>query len=113
MKYVIDATGERVGRIASKVAVILQGKMSPAYERRLSGTDRVLVTNVGKVSFSGQKLEEKVYYRHTGYMGHLRKKPMKKVFSESPEDVLRRAVYNMLPKNRLRTGRLKRLVVER
>ncbi|MEK7555115.1 MAG: 50S ribosomal protein L13 [Patescibacteria group bacterium] len=113
MNHVIDATGERVGRIASKIAVILQGKLHPSYERRISGTDHVTVKNAAKVFFSGSKLETKDYKRHTGYMGHLRKKPMKIVFKESPEEVIRRAVYNMLPKNRLRTGRLKRLVIER
>ena len=112
MHYVIDVRGERLGRIASRIAGILQGKLTPGYAPRFAGEDTVLVKNVSKIVVTGGKPSEKVYYRHTGYMGHLRRKPFKTLFERAPEEVLRRAVYNMLPKNKLRSSRLKHLMIE-
>lgn len=113
MDYTINAQNQRLGRLASEIAVILQGKKTAAYEPRLSGADRVIVKNVSKIAVTGKKYTQKVYYHHTGYMGHLREKKFREVFEKSPEKVLWKAVYNMLPKNRLRAKRLKRLVIER
>ena len=113
MNYVIDANGKRLGRVASEVASILQGKRSAEYEPRLPGTDRVLVKNIARIAVSGSKEATKVYHRHTGYMGHLRTRSFRDAFARSPEAVLRHAVTQMLPRNRLRTARLKRLTIER
>ncbi len=113
MEYVIDAKGERLGRLASRIAVILQVKFDPGYAPRIAGFDRVTVKNAAGILVSGRKAEEKVYFRHTGYMGHLRARKFHEAFRKSPEEVLRSAIWNMLPKNRLRRVRLKRLIIER
>jgi large subunit ribosomal protein L13 len=113
MDYVIDAARIPLGRLASEVATILQGKRDPHYHPRLPGTSKVVVQNISKVALTGNKPEAKIYYRHTGYMGHLRKKTYEQIFDARPEEVLYRAVYHMLPKNRLRKGRLKRLVIQK
>jgi len=113
MDYIIDATNQKLGRLASQIAVILQGKQSASYDPRLEGKDKIIVKNTHKLTVSGRKGEQKVYYHHTGYMGHLRGRSFKQEFAKSPGMVLRRAVFNMLPKNRLRARRLKRLIIER
>ncbi|PIR89214.1 MAG: 50S ribosomal protein L13 [Candidatus Harrisonbacteria bacterium CG10_big_fil_rev_8_21_14_0_10_40_38] len=112
MEHVIDATNQPLGRLASHIAVVLQGKNSPKYNPRLPGTERVVVTHVSKILVTGNKYTQKTYYKHTGYMGHLKEKTYKQVFEENPDRVLRDAVYNMLPKNRLRNGRLQRLTIK-
>lgn len=112
MKYTIDAKNKILGRVASEVAVILQGKKNPSYEQRLPGRDEVLVKNGSRIKVSGDKFKQKIYYRHSGYMGHLKKQTYEQLFSKSPERVLWKAVYNMLPKNRLRKDRMKRLKIE-
>ena len=112
MVYTIDAQNQTLGRLASRIAVILQGKTSAAYEPRLSGTDTVIVKNVSKLRFTGRKLRDKTYYRHTGYMGHLKERTLGERFKRSPEEVLRYSVRHMLPKNRLAAKRLKRLTIE-
>ncbi|TSC96965.1 MAG: large subunit ribosomal protein L13 [Parcubacteria group bacterium Athens0714_26] len=112
MDYIIDAKNKRLGRLASEIAIILQGKKTPFYEPRLAGGDNVTVKNVSEISFTGSKLDQKIYYRHTGYMGHLKEKNLKEAFSKSPAKVLRLAVMRMLPKNFLRAKRIKRLTIE-
>ena len=112
MIYTIDATEETLGRLASRIAVILQGKTSAAYEPRLSGTDTVIVKNFSLVRVTGRKLRDKTYYRHTGYMGHLKKRTLGERLKRAPEEVLRYSVRHMLPKNRLAAKRLKRLIIE-
>lgn len=111
-EYVFDADGQILGRLASKIAVILQGKTSAAYNPRLAGTSRVIVKNAAKVKFSGNKETQKEYYHHTGYQGHLRAKPVHEMRKSTPERILHYAVYNMLPKNKLRPARMKRLKIE-
>ena len=113
MEYLIDATDKKLGRLASEIALLLQGKNTARYNPRLPGDEKVLVKNVSKVVVTGRKHEQKIYYHHTGYMGHLRERKFKEVFQKSPEKVLWKAVYNMLTKNRLRIKRLKRLKIER
>jgi large subunit ribosomal protein L13 len=110
MDYHIDAKDKILGRIASEIAIILQGKKSPRYEPRLVGDDRVLVENYKDIRLTGRKFKEKVYHRHTGYMGHLKTKTFEQVFSKDPKRVLREAVRRMLPKNFLNARRLKNLV---
>jgi large subunit ribosomal protein L13 len=111
MNYTIDAANQKLGRLASRIASILQGKLNAQYEPRLAGKDRVTVSNASKIIFTGRKLNKKIYYRHTGYMGHLKKTPLKLAWQKNPEAVLRRAVKMMLPQNRLLIKRLKRLVI--
>ncbi|RJQ29691.1 50S ribosomal protein L13 [Candidatus Parcubacteria bacterium] len=110
MDYVIDAKGKPLGRIASEIAVILQGKKSPRYEPRLSGSDRALVKNTKLITMSGTKSKQKTYYRHTGYVGHLKSTTFEHAFAKNPNRVLRDAVRRMLPKNFLNPRRLKNLV---
>jgi large subunit ribosomal protein L13 len=109
VEHVIDAKNKRLGRLASEVAQILQGKHRANYEPREVGTDRVVVKNVGLVSIGGKKETDKVYYRHTGYMGHLKEETYAQMFTKSPEKVVREAVRRMLPKNFLNARRLSKL----
>lgn len=113
MEYIIDAKNKKLGRLASEIAVILQGKKSVAYEPRLRGEDRVVVKNISGIIVTGGKESKKIYYRHTGYMGHLKEELFKDAFAKSPEKVLRRVVEHMLPKNSLKSKRIKMLTVEK
>lgn len=112
MDYIIDAHKKRLGRLASEIAEELQGKRSAAYHPRLAGEGKVIVKNVRAMEIGGAKFTQKVYYRHTGYMGHLRSRTYREEFLISPARVLLHAVSHMLPKNRLRAVRMKRLVIE-
>ena len=110
MDYHLDAVGKRLGRLASEIATILQGKRSPSYEPRLPGQDRVFLKNHKAVTLSGRKWHEKTYYRHTGYVGHLKSKRFEDAFQKDPKRVIREAVRRMLPKNFLVKHRLKNLI---
>jgi len=110
--HTFDATDQILGRLAAKIAVLLQGKTSATYQPRLMGDASVVVTNAAKIKVSGKKAEQKEYYHHTGYQGHLRTKPYATMLEKHPARILEYAVYNMLPKNRLRPGRMKRLKIE-
>lgn len=113
MEYVIDAANKPMGRVASEAAIILQGKKSPSYDPRLLGEDKVKVINIDRVVFTGKKEEQKIYYHHTGYMGHLKSQTLKELIGKKGKgEALKKAVSQMLPKNKLRVGRMKRLVVE-
>ena len=111
MHYIIDAKNRPLGRIASEVAVILQGKKNPDYEPRLSGSDTVTVKNVEHIALTGKKKEQKVYYRHTGPLGHLKERKYKDVAAKNPKWALTNAIRLMLPKNKLAKARLKRLTI--
>ena len=109
--HVIDAKGERLGRLATKVAQLLQGKHSSSYSPHLLNGDFVIVINASNVDVSGNKLTQKVYYRHTGYGGHLRQRTLGEMLSKFPERVIEKAVKGMLPRNKLANRMLKRLKV--
>lgn len=111
-RHEIDATGRAVGRIATEAAMMLRGKNKPTFEPHVDGGDFVTITNAAKVAFTGKKLAQKDYYHHTMYPGGLRRTPMKKVFDEDPAEVIKRAVYGMLPKNKLRGEMMKRLTIK-
>jgi large subunit ribosomal protein L13 len=111
-EHVIDAKDQSLGRVAARVAVLLQGKDKAAYEPREIGDVRVVVKNVKAIRVTGKKAEQKIYYRHSGPIGHLKERKFSDVFSRRPEWVLRHAVGGMLPKNTLRAKRLKNLVIE-
>ncbi len=113
MDYNFDAKNKRLGRLASEIAIILQGKKNSDYEPRLAGSDRVIVKNIREIEVSGKKERQKVYYHQpAGYIGHLKKRTYREVFSKNPSNVLRLAVSRMLPKNKLQIKRMKRLIIE-
>ena len=109
MVYEIDATNQSLGRLASKVALILRGKNSPKFQAHILSGEKVIVLNTRKIKFTGRKLEQKKYYHYSGYPGGLSEKKVKDVFEKNPNEVLRRAVFGMLPKNRLRKEMIKNL----
>ena len=110
--HTIDATGKVLGRLASSIILFLRGKNKPDFAPHKDIGDFVLVKNIKNLKITGQKMEQKKYFRHTGYMGGVKLTPLKKLFKEKPGEVLRKAVYGMLPKNRLRARMIKRLKIE-
>jgi large subunit ribosomal protein L13 len=109
--YVIDAQGQIVGRLAVEIAKRLRGKHKASYTPHIDTGDYIVVVNVDKVRFTGNKLEQKNYYRHTGYPGGLKTTTAKQMLQRRPERVLEHAVRGMLPKNRLGRRMLKKLKV--
>jgi len=107
----IDATGQAIGRLATQVATLLRGKNKATYQPHLDEGDVVYISNIRQVAFTGKKLEQKNYYRHSGYPGGLKTLKMRDLQASQPDQVLRRAVKQMLPANRLRDGMLKRLII--
>ena len=109
MDYHIDANKKVLGRLASDISLILQGKKNPAYQRNKVSGDRVFVTNFDKIAVTGSKLVSKVYHRHTGYVGHIKDTRLEEKFVKDPKSVLRDAVRKMLPRNFLTQQRIKNL----
>lgn len=99
--HVVDAADRPLGRVATEVATLLRGKHKPTYEPHLDDGDFVIIVNAGQVRLSGRKAEQKVYYRHSGYPGNLRKRTFAEQMARAPERVLERAVWGMLPKGPL------------
>ena len=99
--HVVDADGQPLGRLASRVAQLIRGKHKPTFTPHMDCGDFVVVINAGKVRLTGRKLEQKRYFRHTGYMGHERFTPVAKVLAKHPERVIEQAVFGMLPKTTL------------
>ena len=110
-EFVIDASGRSLGRVATEVAHILQGKNKADYVRHLPGENTVRVTNVSQVKMTSNP-RGKVYYHHTGYMGHLKELTYEQQFEKDPKKVVEKAVFNMLPKNKLRQRWMNRLKIE-
>ena len=98
--------------MASKIAILLQGKHKPNFVPYKDEGDFVIVKNVAQMKITGKKRNQKVYYHHSGYLGGLKEIPMKKILAQKPSEVLRRAVLGMLPKNKLRAKQIKRLKFE-
>ncbi len=111
--HTIDAEGKAPGRIATEVARLLIGKHKPDYTPNIDGGDHVQVLNAAKVAWTGKKLAQKTYYRHSGYAGGLKEEKLEKRMERDPAGVLKDAISRMLPKNKLRNERMKRLVVEK
>jgi large subunit ribosomal protein L13 len=109
--YLVDAQGKAVGRLASIIANILRGKITPTFSPHLDSGDFVIVVNAQHVRFSGNKMRDKIYYRHTEYPGGIRKTPAGQMLDSHPEDVLRKAVSGMLPKTRLGRHLAKKLKI--
>lgn len=108
-EHIIDAKGKILGRLAVEVAVILRGKNKATFLPRLTPQEIVKVTNVGLIKFTGKKLGQKLYRHHSGYPGGLKEESLEKLFARDPREVLKRAVYGMLPKNRTRDKIIKNL----
>ena len=109
--YVIDASGQRLGLLASRVAVVLEGKHKPTYATHIDTGDHVIVLNAAKVDLSGDKTTARRYYRHSGYPGGLRSETVGELLARRPEEVVRRAVKGMLAHNKLGTQQLRKLKV--
>ena len=107
--YVIDASGQTLGRLATQIAVILKGKNKASYVPHLDNGDYVIVTNCDKFNVTGKKMEDKMYYRHTGYLGGLKEISLEDLLTKKPTKALELAVNGMLPKNKLRSGMISRL----
>ena len=109
--FVVDATGETLGRLASRIAVVLEGKHKPSYAPHLDSGDHVIVLNAGRLEVSAEKRTSKVYARHSGYPGGFKQETLGELLARRPEEVIRRAVKGMLPRNRLGAQQLKKLKV--
>jgi len=107
--HTIDATNKVLGRLATEIAVLLRGKNKPNFAPNKDMGDFVTVRNFSKIRITGKKFGQKIYYRHTGYLGGLKEVPLKKLFEKDPAEVLKKAVFGMLPKNKLRAKQIKRL----
>ncbi|HEY3524281.1 MAG TPA: 50S ribosomal protein L13 [Candidatus Limnocylindrales bacterium] len=109
--YVVDASGETLGRLASRVARVLEGKHRPAYTPNLDTGDHVIVLNAAKIAVSRDKLDSKAYVRHSGYPQGLKSESLGKLLERRPEEVVRRAIKGMLPHTRLGAQQLRKLKV--
>jgi large subunit ribosomal protein L13 len=104
---VVDAEGVPLGRLASEVAQLIRGKHKPTFTPHMDGGDFVIVLNASKVRLTGNKLSQKTYFKHTGYMGHESHTPAEKLLAEHPDRVIEKAVFGMLPKNSLARQKLR------
>lgn len=111
--YVIDARGQILGRMATRIAVYLRGKHKPVYTPNSDTGDFVVVINADSIRVTGNKLEDKFYYRHSGYIGSIKSQNLKNRMAKEPEKVIMDAVWGMLPKNRLGRAMFKKLKVYR
>ncbi|MDP3995936.1 MAG: 50S ribosomal protein L13 [bacterium] len=109
--HTIDATGKILGRLATEVALLLRGKDKADFAAYKDIGDIVVIKNVDKLKFTGKKLTQKKYYRHSGYLGGLKEITLEKLLAKSPQDVFKKAVMGMLPKNKLRAEMIKRLKI--
>ncbi len=109
----INAENIRLGTLASDVASLLMGKNEAAFEYHKDEGAKVIVYNIDKMSIHPRRLTQKTYYRHTGYPGGIRSIRMDKLMEKDSTEVLRKAIFGMLPKNRLRSGMLNRLVLQK
>jgi len=109
--YIIDAENVSLGRLASQVATILRGKHKPTYTPHIDGGDNVIVINAAKVNLTGNKLDNKIYYDHSGYTGGLRERKARVMKEKYPVEMVERAIKGMLPKGRLGRAMYKKLFV--
>lgn len=109
--HIVDAEGKTVGRLATKVAMTLMGKDKPQFTPHADSGDFVIVVNAEKVNFTGKKWNQKTYYRHTGYPGGLKSITAENLLKMKPEEIIRKAVWGMLPKNKWQDRLIKRLKI--
>ena len=107
----VDAEGKTLGRLATRIADALRGKLKPEYTPHCDTGDFVIVVNAAKIRVTGNKLNDKIYYRHSGYPGGLRSRTLGEMLERQPEEVVRKAVRGMLPRNRLARQQLTKLKV--
>jgi large subunit ribosomal protein L13 len=109
--YLIDARDKILGRLASEIAILLRGKRKPVFTPHMDAGDYVVVVNADKVLLTGDKLQKKMYYRHSGYVGGLREIPAREMLQKRPQNLIRLAVKGMLPKNSLGRRQLRKLKI--
>jgi len=109
--YVVDARGQTLGRLASEVAKLVRGKHKPIYSPSMDVGDYVIVVNAEQVRVTGKKMDQKMYYRHSGYPGGLKEISLRRMLEEHPTRVIEHAVRGMLPKNRLGRKMIKKLKI--
>jgi large subunit ribosomal protein L13 len=109
--YVVDAENKTLGRLATQIANVLRGKRKPTYTPHVDVGDFVIVVNAEKVAVTGDKREKKLYWRHSGYPGGIRSRTLGDMLEKRPEEVIRKAVKGMLPRNRLARAQLRKLKV--
>ena len=108
----IDAAEQTVGRLATKISLILRGKNKPEFQPHLDLGDIVEVVNVARLKFTGKKYDQKQYHHFTGYIGGLKSKKLSEIYEKNPGEILKRAVREMLPDTKLRVNMLKRLIIK-
>ena len=109
--YIVDAEGQVVGRLATKIADVIRGKHKPTYTAHLDMGDYVVVINAQKAKLTGRKEKQKIYYKHTGYLGHMHETQAWQVRKENPEKLILSAVKTMVPKNKIQRDILAKLFV--
>jgi large subunit ribosomal protein L13 len=109
--HLVDVEGKTLGRISTEIATLLMGKSKPYFVRNLDCGDYVVVVNSSKVKVTGNKEQDKIYYRHSGYPGGFKKETLAELRNRKPNDIIRHAVSGMLPQNKLRDRMLKRLKI--
>ena len=109
--YVVDATGHTLGRLASEVAKVLRGKNKPIFTPHMDCGDYVIIVNADKVNVSGKKLDQKIYYNHSDYVGGMKETTLREMMAKKPEKVMELAVKGMLPKGPLGRAMIKKLHV--
>ena len=109
--YVVDAEGQTLGRLATRIADTLRGKTKPEYTPHVDTGDFVVVVNAERIHVTGKKLDDKIYYRHSGYPGGLKRRTLREQLERRPTEVLRTAVKGMLPRNRLARKQLTKLKI--
>ena len=107
--HLVDAKGQILGRLSTKVALLLSGRRKLSWSPQIDVGDNVVVINTTGVRVTGRKVEQKIYYKHTTYLGHLKATPFKRLFKERPNEVVRHSIAGMLPVNRQRAAMLRRL----
>jgi large subunit ribosomal protein L13 len=109
--YVVDAEGQTLGRLATQIADALRGKRKPEYTPHIDTGDFIVVVNAEKIRVTGNKMEQKIYWRHSGYPGGIKSRTLAEMLDRRPEEVIRKAVKGMLPRNRLARQQLTKLKV--
>jgi large subunit ribosomal protein L13 len=110
--HTIDATDRILGRLASQISVLLRGKQKPGFVLNEDSGDFVIIKNANKIKVTGGKYTKKLYWSHSGYLGSGKETPFNRIFEKNPGEVIRRAVYGMLPRTKLRPEQIKRLKFE-
>ena len=109
--FLVDAEGQTLGRLATRIADTLRGKNKPAYTPHVDTGDFVVVVNAEKITVTGSKLDTKIYYRHTGYAGGIKQRTLREQLERRPTEVIRKAVKGMLPRNKLAAAQITKLKI--